>query len=1194
MTFDTRTSVPTGLLGLLRGIPMLVLFCCFALGASANEEVRPLTLSEYDEENELIPTSWKNNIVMASSLNGTLMIISVTPAPGDSTDVLLRYTLKNDGMDTLNSVQIPLDLAAQFGANIGVPMTGSGTVATGSGSNVFGDQGFPNKESFTKNFSPPTVSFNPNFDGVTDINLLDPEPMLAPDECLVVQLPLRFGPNETGFDVSLSLQGQGRNAANELIQAPVSTVIAASGCQSESLACAGRVNISLNEECIGVVKLGTVFLNANQNPVRYRVVVYDNGVAIGDTVNDSHVGKELTYRVLDACFDDRASCWGVVNVENKNLPQLVTSYDEYICGEDFAELKDIEIIKEEIANACSAPVSDIIVNFSTTGDKCIGFVTERRVSGTVDLGAEGKRKMTIRLDSIRELPIDPNDIMAPLGGPLVTNAIEIACEDAPDGNPSPEFIAAYFNARPATAGSGVAFGYPHISRGSRVDSVVTTRDTIIERIEPTNVLIDGVWVLLNVVVKDTTKIQIVTRDTVPNLLPIKAGTTCNIQAKFSDIEFESCSGPKTKIKRTWTVLNWCNGSLGTFDQWIIKTDKKGPNIEPIASREAALLPWECTASVQLSAEASDECSSVEFEQWISSAGTIDSAGILSNIALSDNPITVTYTATDGCGNDSTVTFQVFVADRAQPVAVAVDLVNTSIIYDPVELRGVAKVTVDAIDVGSHDSDCGPITKCILRDEELQNPIIKDGAPVYDADGNQLYMAVQCDYDGIYFDTISQSKTNVEINEIPYVICKDYVKFCCDDTGMQRVALVVSDQSPLSADGISWSNVLVEDKSTTSIECSTVTVKCGDDVSPEAIGAPRVIFGICGGGELSHVDIEDIDGCGEGRITRQWMIDGELRCEQTIIISGAGAFDPMSIKWPKHYNDATVSGYRRECVGDSITYTPEDIKLGTSFDCGGDPLDEPVWCQASCSLLALSHEDLELEADGACRKIVRQWVIIDWCNYRPNGNNPDVDVETFVAINDEWLEGDYSADLMQGDKCVTCEKPSGDIGDVYFRYGDDVDVDGYYTYQQIIKIEDNTAPEVDAPSIVTVEINTGATSKTDDFDACVGNADVTAQAVELCGNVVTDPSNLSWVIEVVSEDGVVLSTKTAVGAAATMNTQSGGIDDRHLIRWYVNDGCGNEGYGESLVRFVDTKAPTPVCVRDISTATMNTEEGGVEI
>jgi len=138
--------------------------------------------------------------------------------------------------------------------------------------------------------------------------------------------------------------------------------------------------------------------------------------------------------------------------------------------------------------------------------------------------------------------------------------------------------------------------------------------------------------------------------------------------------------------------------------------------------------------------------------------------------------------------------------------------------------GVAKISVDAIDAGSHDSNCGAVQSCILLDEELSDPLIIGGVHLSDTDGNLLYHKHQCgDPDGIY-PIYSGGKNPTLIGEIPYVICKDYVKFCCENIPMQRVALVVSDESPHSPDGYSWSDVEIDDKSVPIIVCDDLKVE----------------------------------------------------------------------------------------------------------------------------------------------------------------------------------------------------------------------------------------------------------------------------------------------------------------------------------------------------------------------------------
>jgi len=61
----------------------------------------------------------------------------------------------------------------------------------------------------------------------------------------------------------------------------------------------------------------------------------------------------------------------------------------------------------------------------------------------------------------------------------------------------------------------------------------------------------------------------------------------------------------------------------------------------------------------------------------------------------------------------------------------------------------------------------------------------------------------------------------------------------------------------------------------------------------------------------------------------------------------------------------------------------------------------------------------------------------------------------------------------------------------------------------------------------------------------------------------------------------------------MNTQNGTHGTAHTIKWTVRDGCGNIGEAYTAVTFADDKAPTPVCVQNLSTAIMPST-GEVEI
>ncbi|MFT4568767.1 MAG: hypothetical protein ACI9FN_003736, partial [Saprospiraceae bacterium] len=411
---------------------------------NASAEELPMVVSPGAEiEKPLIPEEWVASIVMPS-LDGMLTVVSsVFNEATGNTDLVVRYSLKNDGDEKLNAIQLSVDLQNQLGGTfLGVngaltTLTGSGGVLTGSTSSIYGG------------------NLNPLFDGNSNITLFDggPKPMLEMGDCLAIDIPVQLGPNPGLGAVQLTGSGSFAFAG---ASAPVSFRTAAinvlPGCQSESLACAGRVNVTLGTECYGVVTLRAVFLNSDKDPLRYSVKLFDKGVGIGDTVFAQHVGKQITYEVQDACFNNKVSCWGIVNVENKRVPDPQTTKYNYICGEDYDDLASVDDVIEAATGNCVPPMSNVAEVYTTVGDKCTGYITTRSIMADLDLGSGGKVRAPIHIDSIMEMPIDTNDINGP-HGELFEDALMIPCGLATMEELTPKFIEDYYNGLAATTGS---------------------------------------------------------------------------------------------------------------------------------------------------------------------------------------------------------------------------------------------------------------------------------------------------------------------------------------------------------------------------------------------------------------------------------------------------------------------------------------------------------------------------------------------------------------------------------------------------------------------------------------------------------------------------------------------------------------------------------------------------------------------
>ncbi len=944
-----------------------------------------------------------------------------------------------------------------------------------------------------------------------------------------------------------------------------------------SLACPGKINMTLGPNCYATYDPRDISM---ANGVRLVMEFFDKstGRSLGDTLYKEHLGLQIGYNAKDTCAN--TFCWGDINLELKLEPQTETSKVFVMCGETYPDLLTLAQLDSVYNGRCFAPLSGFREYIRTVGDKCDTVLVLRTVLADSHI-EDRKRTITLRIDTIAELPIAINMITCPLGTGTLENALELECSSL-DGYPTPAKIEEL---------AGINAAYPHVDKGEVISSRNVLRQVITERVERRELTVNGVTGIYNVVVKDTS-IQIAqVFDTARVYLPLKDGQTCNLAIKYFDENFVSCTGPGNKIKRTWTILNWCSGVFEECEQWISITDKTPPVIKPTEDVYVTAEPWTCRAEAQLPGSATDNCTDVRYK-WSVSHGAVDSTGKLTGIDLAQGKVTVELQAIDACGNIARDTFFVFIVDRSAPVAVSKDRIFATIIPGGID-GGTVKVTVDAIDAGSHDSECGDFTRCLILPEEWDNPIIdpQTGVQAVDADGHPLYRASQCEYDGI-FEALTIVRKDTTRENIPYVICKDFVKFCCADIGTQRVMLIVNDESSYSPPGIGWTDVVVENKLAPVVTCpSPITVSCGQDYE---IPRPTVIDGPCSSEGLEYTLLEDINSCGAGKIDVIWTYDGKVLCRSVINVVNDKGFDPSTIRWPLHYTGESLPGIVRECVvtgkdarGNDIYGIQEKndfIVQNDPLTCVGTVNDEPVWCDTYCSLAIMGYEDEEVADSDACKKIIRRWTIIDWCNYKPNqGGTPEDNndgSETFELVDDLWITPDS--------KCEDCEKFSGERKSVYFRYKN-YDKDGFYTFDQIIKIVDDTPPSIFAPEVVDVDIVTGAVSKDDDFDDCKSSSIVSATVADLCGEAEIDPSSITWSIRVVSTDGTLIAgPKSARGATATMTTGVGGIKDVYYINWLAEDACGNKATLQTTVNFVDRWKPTPVCKASLSTATMNTD------
>ena len=419
----------------------------------------------------------------------------------------------------------------------------------------------------------------------------------------------------------------------------------------------------------------------------------------------------------------------------------------------------------------------------------------------------------------------------------------------------------------------------------------------------------------------------------------------NIDATYTDVKFEKC-GNGFKIVRQWFIIDWCTSENIDENQIIKILDKQGP-------------VFECPEDLTLSSQAYDcisishelvfvdsvyDCSDFDFSFKVVDLNDIDlsSQYINSNDILNGLPVGeyhLIYVATDVCGNAAQCTTLLSVIDDTSPFAVCDG-------YTQVGLgsNGIADLWASSIDDGSFDN-CGNISMEIAK------------------------MTDECGW-GLNFGP--------------------KVHFCCEEVGDTiMVAFMVTDDQGLS--NTCMVTVLVEDKLPPMIECPTdITISCsfwfdledldifGSVVEGEGNGNPIIIDGEIVGTdgyfsdnceatveEDSSYDLE----CGAGTIIREFtatdLYGQSISCIQTITIESDNPFLESDIDWPDNFE---MNGCDTIQADPSIT-------------------GEPTWPNNKCALVASTYEDQYFYiSGGACIKVLREWTVIDWCQYESGSTN----------------------------------------------------------------------------------------------------------------------------------------------------------------------------------------------------------------
>lgn len=114
-------------------------------------------------------------------------------------------------------------------------------------------------------------------------------------------------------------------------------------------------------------------------------------------------------------------------------------------------------------------------------------------------------------------------------------------------------------------------------------------------------------------------------------------------------------------------------------------------------------------------------------------------------------------------------------------------------------------------------------------------------------------------------------------------------------------------------------------------------------------------------------VYNLNDCGVGTITRTWGVEDTLwrwvTCSQVITLTNVNVFTPKDIYWPDHL-------------------TIESCDPDADFKNLAKPYDHPYFTKKVCTRPMYTYSDSWFQVDSGCRKLLREWKLIDWCTYDP--------------------------------------------------------------------------------------------------------------------------------------------------------------------------------------------------------------------
>jgi hypothetical protein len=283
--------------------------------------------------------------------------------------------------------------------------------------------------------------------------------------------------------------------------------------------------------------------------------------------------------------------------------------------------------------------------------------------------------------------------------------------------------------------------------------------------------------------------------------------------------------------------------------------------------------------------------------------------------------------------------------------------------------GVTTVTVTATDDCGNNSNCSykitvrdfnpPVAVCAgLKKVSLGlDGMAEIGAASFD-DGS---------VDNCGIDRFEVSRMGTSVN------FSSKIKFDCDDVNDTiTVILRVWDVNGNFNDCMT--SVFIEDKLAPIMICPPdLTMSCRADYENLNLTGGVVATDNCEV-YVKYKDVSSLNNCGVGSVRRTWTATDKggrtAQCIQNIYlinttpfyINSANPFDPNDdVTWPADFIGSTCGASLLPAVTGA-----------------------PIVKSDDCDQIAVTYEDTDIPAQsGGCKQILRKWIIVDFCQFKPN-------------------------------------------------------------------------------------------------------------------------------------------------------------------------------------------------------------------